>query len=619
MCNTLNNGKGTLRRHLELVVSTVEDRATACQDERDTLRVQLSEKEAEIEALQTQADLRVEYERSTLQELRNQVESLHNSNVSLTESLEQFRRNEKRSDEARQGYLEERSSLLSQLNDAQNALEAQETEIQRIQDRRKEELDDAEEIHKTEVNELQHRVAQVEKEKDKAKADAARTEAEKDGLIEGLKKKCEEKFESLVEQEVQKRLEQIEQATVKAGEHSSRLVQQSGPIPGNIPSALSNAQNGKVRKPITRRNASVMGITGVSQELESLEIFPWNISGRQHNEYVEDPDREDLGTGEFHNEVVDPSAEVVPETQLTMTTGQFTARFNQVSGPSRSHSSSSLSDWPGDELLDMDDNTGSGGDGMQGNPSHSPLKDGSSDNGVDMHSRGSSRNSRLNHPKSQANMSVRMMGPPSIPGSSKEYVPGNHRHSSQFANVESGSTSRVDRSTKGGSSSPAFMHATGSSSKTYGQHAGIATGSLGHQRSSTPQAQSYGSSQKRKGSHFHNESGPSKRHQSRSPSLPRSRHEDLPGPATRSTRNRSEAGSRDASQSGYSPRVPSAQGLVTHSSRRSSAGRNPSHRGMNALSYHNTGSAVPMPSHSNFVKGHQTRGALPYVSKANQV
>ncbi|KAF2641065.1 hypothetical protein P280DRAFT_301215 [Massarina eburnea CBS 473.64] len=581
----------------------LDEKATTCRTERDQLRIQLDEKETVIDASRKQADSRaIQHEKNVqmLHELQIEVHSLRNASRILEQDLESCRSNEKEMDDSLQRHLEEKKRLRRQLDDAEHHLEAKENDIRRIQEDGKEEMHTKEEYHKTEIEKLEHRLEQAELAKNTAMADATRIGTESQNLIEEHKKKTNEKFELLVDQEVQRRLTQLNRVATKPTQLASQSSQPSSHVmvADDDPNALLSFHSGKARKIVTRQNNSVMTNLGASQlQSTSSEASDQQYGDAGDLDYFEET--EGLGAREHLDEngvsivhgppdsIVDLPADVVPETQLTMSPRRFNEGLKHFSGSRQDLSSSSLSECPADmddiELLDMTEMAHT----SQG---RSPLRNVTSlQHTNEVHSRGS--DTRYDHPKSQANTGTRIMAPPPLPGSSLEYRTRKHDLPSRPENASLRGTSRSGRGARATSSSPDFMHNAGpSSSKTYSQRIGIVSGSMDRQPSNMPQG--YGntghdmSSHKRKSSESQVENESPKRHRVNEPSnfsLSRTNQRDLPESTTRSTRDRNVISSQGTHQPDHNLRRPSAATPVNYSSHRSSSGRTRRTKGMNPV------------------------------------
>jgi hypothetical protein len=519
------------------------------QKEGDQLRAQLVEQQATIDSLRQQTNShaeQLENDSVSLRELSSQLESLRLAKTDLELSLEHSRNNEQKLTDGQEVYLEERTSLMSQLDDTRKSLQAKEQDIDRIQALQREKLGEAQENYKIEVEDLRQLLVQAEEVRNQAVADARRIEAEKDGLIEDHQRRCDEKFNSLVEQEVQKRLAELN--AIKPGYTHSHTAPVTGKATGSVASSLSNTYNGKARKSVTRQNKSVLQNLRPAQpqaQQASLNTtthqYKDDSEGSEEFNTLEDDLSEELGARERLDEngvsAVGLSTQVVPETpQLDVSEFQFHKEFSQVSksgiGPS---SSSQLSDAPEDmDLLDMTETA------KKASPQdvytnstrnrYDPKESRISGNDVEISGRGSnapgSANSR-DHSKSQANTSTRMMAPPPLPKS----IPSNEHSGPMDIRPNSSASPRPGRrAAAAASSSPDYMHPL--KSKTYGHHSGSPAGVRKRESSEVD-------TEKRSAKRHQSSSG----HQRSSPITP-----SLPPTAQVSARSRTRRGPQNASQ-----------------------------------------------------------------------
>ena len=538
-------------------------------------------------SLQKEIDLQTKnHEKCSLQELKTQVQSLQDANFTLEENLKQSGDSEKRSKDAQKSLVQAKDSLQSQLEDMRKKLMEKDKEIQKIQQDRANELDNIKEKTRVKFNELEHHLTQSEQEKVRVEANIACIEAEKDGLIEDHKRKCDEKLRCLVDQELKKKLAQLNSNTTKSGEHYFQPAQEVSLFSENTPNGLSKTQNGTTRKLITRCNTSVMDQVGFLKSLASSQLGSEQMAKHQCGEQAEDPDPGELGMFELLDKngvsAVGNSSKLFGETQGLPTVFRFDA----------GRSSSSLSEPLGEsDLLDMDEavNTTSNVGIIQTDIACSPSEEThSKGTRNDVNSRIFNKSARegFGHSESRANTSARMMGPPKTDGSCI-MSRACESQISQSAKSRQDNTPQTDRDANSRSGSPDFMHTVGSVSKTYRQHGKIITETSTHERSSTPRAHVLRSSQKRKGTQSHGGVRSSKRHQSSldhspSSSLPHTHHQNLSQPAPRLTQNNMNAASFTPRKSGQTLRKRSVSGSSARS-QRSPIGRTSKPKGMRSF------------------------------------
>ncbi|KAF2624602.1 hypothetical protein BU25DRAFT_461123 [Macroventuria anomochaeta] len=511
-CNALQQDAANLKIKLE-----------SAQSHNDQLAIEVSQYKSTIETLRQETNKATEKEgaaRALLQSAEEIKLQLEAENEQLSATIEQVRISLRESKSSETRLIAQRFDLRRQLGELQDAKSASDEQLQQAQHDMAARLQRAEIDHTTELENLQSRLNLSENARKESQAKLRQTEAAHKHQIECHEQKFNARFEDLASQsqqeqeklkaqhsqemqicaqEVNTMIAEMELETEKrqkeAGTLTSKTLvpntQQS--IEHGGPSTSSQQlRTGKIRKADGQINSVVEVVPSSNRRLntdESESVTDRLSSTHNRREgpenqagYFEEEYQNRFGPqAPLHDQrtqlsLVDPNAEVVPETQEFEYAQGVAAQFEMIESQvsvgdnlDQEETLTDLSTMPSEDLSEMllDIRPTPGRDRVTLRHSSSP-KDTIQTPGRPVHESTSDTSSTHSQgrPKSRANTASRMMPLPAQ-DMQRQSIQA-HGSSQHLVHAQ------ADRSLRADNDSPDFMHANNAASKrTYAQRASV--------------------------------------------------------------------------------------------------------------------------------------------------